>query len=139
MEPHHILRPMPQPLLVTDGPHLLYRAFYALPDTITDDDGMPVNALLGSANQTLWCVEKYSPRAVVFCFGAEAADYRVEAYPDYHADRPPVPDKLDPQWERAEDFYRAFGWTRGVRRGSRGGRPPALAGRRREPRQAGTR
>ena len=72
---------------------------------------MPVNALLGSANQTLWCVEKYSPRAVVFCFGAEAAKYRVEAYPDYHADRPPVPDKLEPQWERAADFYRAFGWT----------------------------
>ena len=102
---------MPQPLLVTDAPHLLYRAFYALPDTITNDDGMPVNALLGSANQTLWCVEKYSPRAVVFCFGAEAAKYRVEAYPDYHADRPPVPDKLEPQWERAADFYRAFGWT----------------------------
>jgi 5'-3' exonuclease len=102
---------MPQPLLVTDGPHLLYRAFYALPDTITNDEGMSVNALLGSANQTLWCIEKYSPRAVVFCFGAEAASYRVEAYPAYHADRPPVPDKLEPQWQRAEDFYRAFGWT----------------------------
>jgi 5'-3' exonuclease len=105
------MTPMPQPLLVTDGPHLLYRAFYALPDTITNDDGMAVNALLGSANQTLWCVEKYAPRAVVFCFGAEAAEYRVEAYPDYHAQRPPVPDKLSPQWERSEDFYRAFGWT----------------------------
>src|SRR5918999_1071440 len=65
---------MPQPLLVTDGPHLLYRAFYALPDTITNDDGMAVNALLGSANQTLWCVEKYAPRAVVFCFEPEADD-----------------------------------------------------------------
>ena len=102
---------MPQPLLVTDAPHLLYRAFYALPDTITNDDGMAVNALLGSANQTLWCVEKYAPRAVVFCFGAEAAEYRVEAFPAYHAQRPPVPDKLEPQWERSEAFYRAFGWT----------------------------
>jgi 5'-3' exonuclease len=102
---------MPQPLLVTDGPHLLYRAFYALPDTITNDEGMPVNALLGSANQVLWCIEKYSPRAVVFCFGAEAAKYRVEAYPDYHAQRPPVPDKLEPQWERSGEFYRAFGWS----------------------------
>jgi 5'-3' exonuclease len=100
-----------QPLLVTDGPHLLYRAFYALPDTITDGDGMPVNALLGSVNQTLWCVEKYKPRAVVMCFGAEAAEYRVEAYPAYHADRPPVPDKLQPQWERAGGFYEALGWS----------------------------
>jgi polyketide biosynthesis enoyl-CoA hydratase PksH len=46
----------------------------------------------------------------VFCFGAEAAAYRVEAFPDYHADRPPVPDKLAPQWEKAEGFYRALGW-----------------------------
>ena len=55
--------------------------------------------------------ERRVPRAVVFCFGAEAATYRVEAYPDYHAERPPVPDKLEPQWERAEEFYRAFGWS----------------------------
>jgi 5'-3' exonuclease len=102
---------VPGPLLVADAPHLLYRAFYALPDTITNDEGMPVNALLGSANQVLWCIEKYSPRAVVFCFGAEAAKYRVEAYPDYHAQRPPVPDKLEPQWERSGEFYRAFGWS----------------------------
>jgi 5'-3' exonuclease len=111
MRPHHILGAMPQPLLVTDAPHLLYRAFYALPDTITNDDGMSVNALLGSANQVLWCVEKYDPRAVVFCFGAEAAQYRVEAFPAYHAERPPIPDKLEPQWQRSADFYRAFGWS----------------------------
>ena len=102
---------MPRPLLVTDAPHLLYRGFYALPDTITDGQGMSVNALLGSTNQVLWCVEKYDPRAVVFCFGAEAAQYRVEAFPAYHAERPPIPDKLDPQWQRSADFYRAFGWT----------------------------
>jgi 5'-3' exonuclease len=100
-----------RPLLVTDAPHLLYRAFYALPDTITDGKGMPVNALLGSANQVLWCIEKYDPRAVVFCFGAEAAHYRVEAFPAYHAERPPVPDKLEPQWQRSADFYRALGWS----------------------------
>jgi 5'-3' exonuclease len=111
MRAHHILQSVPQPLLVTDAPHLLYRAFFALPDTITDGNGMPVNALLGSANQTLYCIEKYDPRAVVFCFGAEAADYRVEAFPAYHAARPPVPDKLQPQWERSADFYRALGWS----------------------------
>ena len=85
---------MPGPLLVTDAPALLYRAFFALPDSITDDDGNPVNALLGSINQVLWCIEKYAPRAVVMCFGAEAGAYRVEAFPSYHADRPPMPDPL---------------------------------------------
>ena len=34
------------------------------------------------------------PRAVVMCFGQESADYRVEAFPAYHADRPPMPDPL---------------------------------------------
>ena len=101
---------MPGPLLVTDAPHLLYRAFYALPDSITGPDGQPVNALLGSVNQTLWCIERWKPRAVVFCFGQESADYRVEAYPAYHAARPPMPEALAAQWERAPDLYDALGW-----------------------------
>jgi 5'-3' exonuclease len=102
---------VPAPLLVIDGPAVLYRAFFALPDSITDDDGHPVNALLGSVNQVLWCVEKYDPRAVVWCFGAEAGEYRVEAFPAYHADRPPMPDPLEWQWERAPRFYEALGWS----------------------------
>jgi 5'-3' exonuclease len=99
------------PLLVADAPALLYRAFHALPDTITDGDDRPVNALLGSVNQVLWCVERYGPRAVVLCFGAEGAAYRIEAYPAYHAHRPPMPDGLADQWGRAPDLYRALGWT----------------------------
>src|SRR5687768_10928120 len=102
---------MTRPLLAIDGPAVLYRAFFALPDSITDDEGHPVNALLGSVNQALWCVEKYDPRAVVWCFGAEAAAYRVESFPAYHADRPPMPDPLEWQWERAPELYEALGWS----------------------------
>ncbi len=102
---------MTGPLLVADAPALLYRAFFALPDSITDAADRPVNALLGSVNQVLWCVERYAPRAVVLCFGAEGAVYRIAAYPDYHAHRPPMPDALADQWERAPDLYRALGWT----------------------------
>jgi 5'-3' exonuclease len=98
------------PLLLVDAPHLLYRGFFALPDTITGPSGQPVNALLGSVNQVLWCVERYEPRAVVMCFGQESADYRVAAYPAYHADRPPMPEGLEAQWSRAPDLYRALGW-----------------------------
>jgi 5'-3' exonuclease len=101
---------MAAPLLVTDAPHLLYRAFFALPDSITDADGTPVNALLGSVNQVLWCVERYKPRAIAMCFGQEDAAYRVDAFPGYHADRPPMPDPLRAQWERAPAFYEALGW-----------------------------
>ncbi len=102
---------MPQPLLLADTPHLLYRAFFALPDSITDDEDRPVNALLGSVNQLLWCVERYRPRAVICCFGQESATYRTELYPPYHAHRPPMPDALAEQWERAPALYEALGWT----------------------------
>src|SRR4051795_741462 len=101
---------MSPPLLLADAPHLLYRAFFALPDSIKDGDGRPVNALLGSVNQLMWCVDRYAPRAVVCCFGQESADYRTEAYPSYHAHRPPMPDGLADQWERAPALYEALGW-----------------------------
>jgi DNA polymerase-1 len=101
---------MTGPLLLCDSPGLLYRGFFSVPDSVKGADGRPVNALLGSVNQALWCVEKYAPRAVVMCFGQESADYRVEAYPDYHAARPEMPDDLAWQWERAPELYRALGW-----------------------------
>jgi 5'-3' exonuclease len=102
---------MPGPLLAVDAPSLLYRAFYALPKSITDDKGTPVNALLGVSNLVLQAVERYEPRAVVLCFGEEAAHYRVELYPTYHADRIEMPEELVPQWNDAKDFFGAFNWT----------------------------
>ena len=101
---------MAGPLLVADAPHLLYRAFYALPDSITGPDGQPTNALLGSVNVTLQVIEEHAPRAVVMCFGAEAAEYRTDAFPAYHADRPPMPDGLAAQWAKAPGLYEALGW-----------------------------
>ncbi|MEJ7823904.1 MAG: 5'-3' exonuclease [Solirubrobacteraceae bacterium] len=101
---------MPAPLLVVDAPSLLYRAFFALPQSITDGDGHPVNALLGTANLVLFVIERHAPRAVVLCFGAEKAAYRAELYAPYHADRPPMPTELERQWADAPAFFGAFGW-----------------------------
>jgi 5'-3' exonuclease len=102
---------MSSPLLVVDAPSLLYRAFFALPKSITDGDGTPVNALLGTTNLLLREVEEHDPRAVALCFGPDAATYRLELYEPYHAERPPVPDELAPQFADAPDFFDAFGWT----------------------------
>ena len=100
----------PAPLLAVDAPSLLYRAFYALPDSIKGTDGRPVNALLGAVNLILLEVERHGPRAVVLCFGAEAAVYRKQLYQPYHADRPEMPEALVPQWDDAAAFFGAFGW-----------------------------
>jgi len=100
------------PLLVVDTPSMLFRAFYALPDSIKGPDGKPVNALLGSANLILKEVELHRPRAVVLCFGPDAASYRTELYPAYHAEREAaMPDDLAPQFAACRDFFEAFGWT----------------------------
>lgn len=95
---------MAGPLLVVDAPSLLYRAFFALPSSIEN------NALLGCVNQVLWAVERHEPRAVVMCFGAEAAVYRKELLPSYHAERPEMPDDLARQWADARAFFEAFDW-----------------------------
>jgi DNA polymerase-1 len=103
---------MPAPLLVVDTPSMLFRAFYALPSKIVGPDGKPVNALLGTANLILKEVELHRPRAVVLCFGPDAASYRTELYPAYHAEREmAMPDELAPQFGQARPFFEAFGWT----------------------------
>jgi 5'-3' exonuclease len=102
---------MPGPLIAVDAPYVLFRSFFALPDSIKGADGHPVNALLGAVNILLRIVADQQPRAVVACFGPDAAPYRVELYPQYHAARPEVPGPLAWQFERAPDLFRAFGWS----------------------------
>jgi 5'-3' exonuclease len=103
---------MAGPLLAVDAPSMLFRAFYALPKTITGPDGQPVNALLGTANLVLREVEAHKPRAVVLCFGPDAAAYRTELYPAYHAEREEaMPDELPDQFTASGPLFEAFGWT----------------------------
>jgi DNA polymerase-1 len=104
--------PKRRPLLVVDAPSLLFRAYYALPRSIKGRAGHPVNALLGSVNIMLREIERHPPRAVVMAFGQDAADYRVDLFPDYHADRRELEadEDIDVQFDEAPDLYGAFGW-----------------------------
>jgi DNA polymerase-1 len=70
-----------------------------------------VNALLGAVNILLRIAADVQPRAIVSCFGPDAAPYRVELYPQYHAARPEVPDPLAWQFEQAPELFKAFGWS----------------------------
>ena len=90
---------------------MMFRAFYALPKTIVGPDGRAVNALLGTANLIMREVEVHEPRAVVLCFGPDAAAYRTELYPAYHAEREAaMPEELPHQFAEARPFFEAFGW-----------------------------
>ena len=98
------------PLLIVDGDSIVFRAFFALPTSIKGADGRPVNALLGAANLILRVVDDHAPRAVVVCFGQEAAHYRKEAYEPYHAARPELDEDLAHQYTLMHDWLRSFGW-----------------------------
>jgi 5'-3' exonuclease len=102
------------PLLIADVPWLLYRSFFALPKSITDGDGHPVNALLGTVNALLGAIDSLPAgervRAVVACMGAEQAAYRVELYPPYHAHRDEMPPELAWQWRLAPQLLESFDW-----------------------------
>lgn len=101
---------MAAPLLIADVPWLLYRAFFGLPRSIVDGEGQPVNALLGTVNALLAVLGDRPARAVVACFGAEQAAYRVGLYPPYHAHRDPMPDELAAQWTKAPALLASLGW-----------------------------
>ena len=51
-------------------------------------------------------VEGARPARGRLCFGPDAADYRVELYAGYHAERPEVPDELAPQFADAPELLR---------------------------------
>jgi len=89
----------------------LYRSYFALPRSITDADGRPVNALLGTVNALLNVIDARSPRCVVACTGSEEAAYRVALYPPYHAHREPMPQELRRQWQLAPELLEGLGWT----------------------------
>jgi 5'-3' exonuclease len=103
------------PLLIADVPWLLYRSFFALPKSIVDAHGRPVNALLGTVNAVLSLIDSRLPargvRGVAACTGAEQANYRVELYPAYHAHRDPMPAELREQWQKAPLLLESLGWT----------------------------
>jgi 5'-3' exonuclease len=102
---------MAAPLLIADVPWLLYRAFFSLPKSIVDEQGQPVNALLGTVNALLSAIEARPSRAVVACMGAEQAVYRVKLYPPYHAHREEMPPALARQWSRAPELLESLDWT----------------------------
>lgn len=86
--------------LVLDTSSLTYRAFFALPVSITDPAGRPVNAVRGYLDMTARLVSERRPDEVLHVFDADwRPAERVAAYPAYKAERAPDPDELPAQFE----------------------------------------
>jgi DNA polymerase-1 len=96
-------------LLLVDGSSYLYRAFHALPD-LRNREGFPTGAIYGVINM-LRRLHKENPAAYVACvFDAKGKTFRDDIYPEYKAQRPPMPDDLAIQIEPLHEAVRALGW-----------------------------
>ena len=95
-------------LYLVDGSSYLYRAFHAMPN-LTNSRGEPTGALLGVANMIRRLLSEESPEHIAVVFDAKGPTFRHEMYPDYKANRPPMPAELRQQVEAILDFVRLLG------------------------------
>jgi DNA polymerase-1 len=101
--------PTGKTLLLVDGSSYLYRAFHALPD-LRNSAGEPTNALRGVLSMLRKLRREYPADYIACVFDAKGKTFRDDLYPDYKANRPPVPDDLRSQIEPLHEAVRAEGW-----------------------------
>jgi len=118
--------------MLLDTPTLYFRAYFALPESITAPDGRPVNAVRGTLDFISHLVTHHRPDHLIACFDAAwRPAFRVELLPSYKSHRvaqeapagsgqtavEEVPDTLSPQVEMLLEVLAAFGiadgWAEG--------------------------
>ena len=95
-------------LTLIDGSSYLYRAFFALPK-LSNTAGEPTGALLGVAGM-LRAILNEKPDFAAFVIDAHGPTFRDELYPEYKANRPPMPDDLRAQIEPLLRIVEALGF-----------------------------
>ena len=97
-------------LFLIDGPSLVYRAFFALPESIATSTGVPTNAIFGFASMLVKIVTEYGVCPTVVAWDAGTSG-RTELFPEYKAQRRSRPDLLKAQWPAMEPLVEAFGYS----------------------------
>jgi DNA polymerase-1 len=96
-------------LFLLDGPSLVYRAFFALPESIATSTGEPTNAIFGFASMLVKIVTEYGVCPTVVAWDAGTSG-RTELFAEYKAQRRSRPDLLKQQWPAMEPLVEAFGY-----------------------------
>ena len=96
-------------LFLIDGPSLVYRAFFALPESIATSTGVPTNAIFGFASMLVKIVTEYGVCPTVVAWDAGTSG-RTEMFAEYKAQRRSRPDLLKQQWPAMEPLVEAFGY-----------------------------
>ncbi len=95
-------------LYLVDGSSYIYRAFHALPN-LTNSHGEATGAILGVANMLRRLLQENDPQNIAIVFDAKGKTFRHERYPEYKANRPPMPPELSKQVEAILDFVKLLG------------------------------
>lgn len=96
------------PLILIDGSSYLYRAFHAYPGTMSNGD-IPTNAVYGVVNMLRSMMRQFASDRMAVIFDAKGKTFRDDMYPEYKANRPPMPDDLRCQIEPLHNVIRAMG------------------------------
>lgn len=94
-------------VVLVDGFGLIFRAYYALPTTMTTAEGEQTNAVYGFASMLLDVIRSRDPEYVVIALET-GRTFRHELYPDYKGTRAAMPDDLRSQLERVNELIDAL-------------------------------
>jgi len=97
-------------LFLIDGNSLVYRAFFALPESIATSTGMPTNAIFGFASMLVKLITDYGLRPTVVAWDAGSSG-RKDLYSEYKGHRPTRPDLLGVQYPHMRPLVDVFGYT----------------------------
>lgn len=96
-------------LYLVDGSGYIFRAYFALPQNLTNPEGLPVGAVLGFTNMLLKLLTDLKAPYIAVIFDAARKNFRNDIYPDYKANRDDPPEDLIPQFPLFRVATEAFG------------------------------
>lgn len=96
-------------IFLVDGSGYIFRAYFALPQNLTNPAGQPVGAVLGFTNMLLKLLTDLHAPYVAVIFDAARKNFRYDIYEDYKANREEAPADLVPQFPLFRIATQAFG------------------------------
>jgi len=98
------------PLILVDGSSYLFRAYHVpYLQALSTSDGQPTGAITGVLNMIRSLKKDYPNGNVVVIFDAKGKTFRNDMYPEYKANRPPMPDDLRSQIAPLHEIIAAMG------------------------------
>ena len=96
-------------LMALDGNSLAYRAFYALPEDMTNASGQATNSVYGFTTMLLTLLREHTPDGIIVVFDRSEPTFRHVAIPEYKAQREKAPDTLYQQLGMIRELLDAMG------------------------------